>query len=1135
MIVQQQQHQRQQRPLHAQPAQEQQNDGSRGKSRLRRDEEMIRANNTFAITVSSASSTDSDSSSTSSTENNIRNEQLPQQQQQHGEDQDEREFNNTHNDTAITETSNDRASLARSASTDSACSLNGWAGEDEQQQQQKQLQQQTSALLQNEIQGIALLRQIFPDESTEELRRLHRERIGRKDQQQRETTSSTFASSSFQTPTRSSSRRTREEKESVKPFRTLSPSSSWHLETPPSDQKFRPPSRIEQRYHSPRSKVGQEIYRQLTSRTITTSSSSSPFLSKTLTWQEHTLPHNFLRLPPDIAVRRCKPDARQASSTSSASSLPFPHDGSWRYELVKDLAYRCMEQYKRHSCQIQQKQQQQLSLFDAIPSSTGNPASSSSFPMVIEAAYYTRSLFRDGKIGLGLTLYEQHGVCLVHSLTSRDGRNWSRRPMSKHALEEGGGGPALQAGIEPGDVLIGMDGTALLESLSPGEGLLQHAVAVIRSAPDPIVLHLLKESILQEYGIAATALVSQAELSSPPPIVTLQISDLTPSLLDTSDETQSTEVPTFVQEQSFHSTPILDLSGSSPLIHPFVATMRARGLIRSFEEERAATLMLAQFTKRTRQWETNLSFRIASSAPPYQPSSIAFSPSFSPSRSSVSSSSSSSGATVHQPHHDAFIPLMGVRQALCVRILHTFLDGSDIAYTIWVYDVDAGKEWYAPIRYFRDFCDLRSATLHLNHQAISRIPFPKQMRSIFGSSVRNESAAEREVRCRQLENFVRSLCAMIYRDKLHPSIAEISIHVQSFLGCESALRTSTRKNGTRAVSEYEVVVHSTVEESEEVRIRTMLKRSLQKYTYRLFLLDGLSSVVKTFIDSVRARVPRLDELEVLESQGRAVLKARAMKDLDQMKSFLNELQDIILQGCMDDFKSIGKREEYKAIHALIHGKKGDTYWERLVREAVREQVEIEAYVPLRSVVSRWLVNGWRHEDMEVHFKMKEMRKRPQSSFRIPEEKMSPTGWSSVASILKEGVGMSTLPCLKLRAIVDSAREISRLLVEEHKKKNGVDNAMNINQADDSLEAALSLGADDFLPIFIFCVLQADMERPCALCILLRTLCDPLNRMGEIGYYLASFEAAITHIQEVDLSEERDEMLSFLSVPLSDSS
>mmetsp|Transcript_11119 Transcript_11119/g.30739 ORF Transcript_11119/g.30739 Transcript_11119/m.30739 type:complete len:97 (+) Transcript_11119:110-400(+) len=36
-------------------------------------------------------------------------------------------------------------------------------------------------------------------------------------------------------------------------------------------------------------------------------------------------------------------------------------------------------------------------------------------------------------------------------------------------------------------------------------------------------------------------------------------------------------------------------------------------------------------------------------------------------------------------------------------------------------------------------------------------------------------------------------------------------------------------------------------------------------------------------------------------------------------------------------------------------------------------------------------------------------------------------------------------------------------------------------------------------------------------VLLRTLCDGMNRIGEIGYFLASFEAAVTHIQGIDLS------------------
>lgn len=38
-------------------------------------------------------------------------------------------------------------------------------------------------------------------------------------------------------------------------------------------------------------------------------------------------------------------------------------------------------------------------------------------------------------------------------------------------------------------------------------------------------------------------------------------------------------------------------------------------------------------------------------------------------------------------------------------------------------------------------------------------------------------------------------------------------------------------------------------------------------------------------------------------------------------------------------------------------------------------------------------------------------------------------------------------------------------------------------------------------------------------VLLRSLCEPTNLIGEVGYYLASFEAAITHIQEINLADK----------------
>jgi hypothetical protein len=432
----------------------------------------------------------------------------------------------------------------------------------------------------------------------------------------------------------------------------------------------------------------------------------------------------------------------------------------------------------------------------------------------------------------------------------------------------------------------------------------------------------------------------------------------------------------------------------------------------------------------------------------------------------------------HDPSQDIFIPLMGVRKALSARILNTFVEGTRIAYTIWVYDAESGREWYAPIRYFQDFQDLRNATVAL-HTGIQQFPFPKTSQgwAVFNfKSECDETAQVRQGKCRQLEQFLRALIAMVYCHTLHPYMAEIAIHVQSFLGCESVQEEPI----SRHIVEYPG--HT----PHEFQVRLLLKRSIQRYTYRLFLMGTMRAIVDQFVNNARSKGPKLQDIESLEAQGRAALKTRAMEDMEQIQDFLDQLQDLILQGCQEDFDSISERRDFYAIRSFLGN---EAYWDRLVREAVREQIEIEVYVPLRSVVSRLLVNGWRHEDMEVHFKMQELRKRPQGMFRIPLDKTSPSHWQSVANILKQGVGMSTLPCAKLRAIVDAAREISKLYNQEHnhaakQRHERIPPGDDRTASDDKKEeeaAEEHLGADDFLPIFIFCVVRAEMERPCALC------------------------------------------------------
>ena len=852
------------------------------------------------------------------------------------------------------------------------------------------------------------------------------------------------------------------------------------------------------------------------------------------TWRPTELADDFLRLPQEIAIRRHN-----------------PRENKWNYLVLDSLEHQVMELHVSY---------QKLK------------GTAVDYP--VDELKYTRVIFRDPQKGLGMTLCEEGGRIWVHSLISRDGSRWFVPPPEHET-----GGPAMEAGIMPGDWLLGINGHALIPlSSSPGDHtLLRDAVSAIHYSPDPVILHVRR--------VPPHRLHPLVERSRMAPTIRMSGTALLDESVETEDMSTSSEMP---------STPTwFNNSDNSIRIHPFVKVLASKNLIQSMKDQIVATRSLLQFTDRARQWETFSSFRIdthsytlrthfdpkyvpklmnnnsglpqsmqigcvqpwAPSTPTLDPvedtlhmdSEIKHAPLFDdenntkhrletqlsemrdldesvqPQRStpyrSVRENSNTENerknrlSACHGDQEESiFIPLMNVRKALCCRILNTFMDNSRNAYTIWVYDVESGREWYAPVRYTQDFRLLRLSTVPLC-QRLNQVPFPSSKWPLFGNSEKSEPATVKEVKSRQLETFLRTLCTLIYTDPLHPNVAEIAMHVQSFLGCDAGLISEDLN--LHLQSHVTLNEHISSEQGSEeghsglqMKFRFFLKSSIQRYTFRLFLLDCVQTIIRQFVDAARIKGPTLHDIKGLEAKGRSVIKERGMMDLEMIQAFLDQMQKLILDGCLADFESISKRRDFAPIHKFFEGSNGKVYLERVAREAVREQLEIEVYVPLRTMVSRYLVHGWRHDDMEIHFKINELRKRPQSMFRIPHEKQSLSEWRTVSSILNEGAQQSTLPCGKLRSIVHAANEISRIYAEEHQ-----------NGSESNGECRLPLGADDFLPIFIFCVVHADMDRPCALAVLLRSLCEQTNRIGEIGYYLASFEAAITHIQEIDLTDD----------------
>ena len=112
--------------------------------------------------------------------------------------------------------------------------------------------------------------------------------------------------------------------------------------------------------------------------------------------------------------------------------------------------------------------------------------------------------------------------------------------------------------------------------------------------------------------------------------------------------------------------------------------------------------------------------------------------------------------------------------------------------------------------------------------------------------------------------------------------------------------------------------------------------------------------------------------------------------------------------------------------------------------------------------------------------------------------------------LIRNIEVKSIPFDRIRMLIEAAKEIPNVYTREHPGTE------------------TPLGADDFLPIFIYVVVRAQIQEIALINEELQALCDPDSRLSEAGYYLATLEATIHHILEIDLDagvERMDKMNS----------
>jgi hypothetical protein len=143
-------------------------------------------------------------------------------------------------------------------------------------------------------------------------------------------------------------------------------------------------------------------------------------------------------------------------------------------------------------------------------------------------------------------------------------------------------------------------------------------------------------------------------------------------------------------------------------------------------------------------------------------------------------------------------------------------------------------------------------------------------------------------------------------------------------------------------------------------------------------------------------------------------------------------------------------------------------------------------------------------------KLRFLRSRTQGEWLIPPEFQSDQNWENAMFELA-GIERNPTPSMKLYALLRCAKAIYTEF------KEFVIPRIAFEKPDKASETVL--GADDFLPIFIYVLCHSDINTPLLNKELLWSLCHPDQLYGESGYYLTVYESALEFVENIEVDEE----------------
>ncbi|KAI9916450.1 hypothetical protein PsorP6_017146 [Peronosclerospora sorghi] len=180
-----------------------------------------------------------------------------------------------------------------------------------------------------------------------------------------------------------------------------------------------------------------------------------------------------------------------------------------------------------------------------------------------------------------------------------------------------------------------------------------------------------------------------------------------------------------------------------------------------------------------------------------------------------------------------------------------------------------------------------------------------------------------------------------------------------------------------------------------------------------------------------------------------------------------------------------------------------------VKHAVCWFVQKQVLVPLEDHIHEALntLSDW-DDELALKSKIKMLQTKPQSFFGVPPHIVAGSGsdWESARRELRR-VNEYALPLDKLKCLVRAAGAIFETCGSHSLSSGDITSSLTLVEEVNTV-AQPPMTTDEFIPVHLFVLVMSNMSQLLVTCELLRTMCDPQDITGEMGYYLTTFEVAL---------------------------